>query len=118
MSNSQMNTPSAIPMPSSANFKIFDIRQIPIDSNICRCHWQCIFHPCCLVFNVNGKSNLSNGARHDHVSDPSLIFYVGNCSTSMCSSILHSVIVGCVMMRWKMNENFTRRGCTNTIASI
>ena len=36
-----------------------------------------------------------------------LIFYVGNSTSMTCFSIFFSVIVGCVMMRWKMNENFS-----------
>ena len=33
-----------------------------------------------------------------------LIDYVGNSSFQPCVSIFLSVIVGCVMMRWKMND--------------
>jgi hypothetical protein len=47
----------------------------------------------------------------------SLIFYVGNSTTIICVSIISSVIVYCVMMRWKMNDHFTRTKFPNTIFS-
>lgn len=47
-----------------------------------------------------------------------LIFYVGNSSTASCVSISLSVIVECVMMRWKMNDHFTRTPCKNTMSFI
>ena len=44
-----------------------------------------------------------------------LIFYVGDSSTGSCSSIISCVIVGCVVIRWKMNDHFSRKVCTNTV---
>ena len=51
-----------------------------------------------------------------------LIFYVGDtCSDSTstsCFSIFSSVIVGCIMMRGKMNIHLSRIDCMNTIMCI
>ena len=47
-----------------------------------------------------------------------LIFYVCNSTSATCESIFFSVIVDCVMMRWKMNENFSKITCSNAIFSI
>ena len=90
---------------SPGKSKVYIILLLPRYTMVCPCTFRCGIS---VTYRKIYFFNLFN----------LLLFYVGYSSSCKCESIFFSVIVGCVMMRWKMNYHFTRRECKNTIFSI